>query len=133
MNQTIAEQTDTALDATSPLSFNERMKLIEDNEEAVWAQMTSEQQLSAFNCVIRRLYQGEIVDNRTYRGVLYDVFGFGPKAYARSQMAGFLDIHNSIMNQDQEAEQLEKFAKSLGIEEEKIEEYVNKFLMEKYL
>jgi len=68
--------------------------------------------------VSRRIYKGEIEDKGTYRWVLYDVFGFGPEAYAPAQMAGYLSIHNSIFSSDHEHRLLSKFAEHLGLEPE---------------
>jgi hypothetical protein len=42
------------------------------------------------------LCQGELDEKRSYRGVLYGIFGWGPEAYAAAQHAGFLGLHNSI-------------------------------------
>lgn len=124
---------DEALEKMADFSraFNEAMESIKVDEESFWDNLTSEERLSAFDCVIRRLYEGEIDQGRSYRGVLYDVFGFGPESYARAQMAGFLAIHNAIHTIDEEAKQLTAFAKFLGVDvtEEKIDE----FLLGKYL
>lgn len=117
--------------ADSSRAFNDAMENIKNDEEDFWSKLTTEEQMSAFNCVIRRLYEGEIVQQRSYRGVLYDVFGFGPEAYARAQMAGFLAVHNAIVTIDEESKQLAAFAKFLGVDvtNEKIDE----FLLGKYL
>jgi exonuclease VII small subunit len=111
-----------------PNAFSYEMNLLQFQEESFWSSLSKEEQLSAFNCVIRRLHRGEIEEERSYRGILYDLFEFGYESYIRAQSAGFISIHNSIMNRNQQAEQLKRFAKSLGIENEKIEESVNRFL-----
>lgn len=87
-----------ALDKIADFSqaLDEAICEIKNNEEAYWASLSVDQQMAAFNCVIRRLYDGEINQQRSYRGMLYDVFGFGPDAYVRAQMAGFMEIHNAI-------------------------------------
>lgn len=86
--------------------FNEAMDGIEKAQEEMWSKLTHDQQLAAFCCVVRRIYQGEYVDGCSYRGVLYDVFGFGPEAYAQAQIAGYLQIHNDLG----ELGELRKFA-----------------------
>lgn len=112
-----------------PNTFNYEIELLQFQEESFWSSLSKEEQLSAFNCVIRRLHQGEIEEERSYRGILYDLFEFGYESYIRAQSAGFLNIHNSIVNRNQKVEQLKKFAKCLGIvEDEKIEESINQFL-----
>lgn len=82
-------------------TFNSAMKEIEEDQEKFWSSLSKEDQLKAFCCVSRRLFEGEIKNPRSYRGVLYSVFGFGPEAYAQAQCAGFLAIHNSIMNDEE--------------------------------
>ena len=86
-------------------AFKEAMDSIEEDQEKFWSSLSKEDQLKAFCCVVRRIYEGEVVTPRSYRGVLYDVFEFGPEAYAQAQCAGFLALHNSIMSDD-EFEQL---------------------------
>lgn len=97
------------------LDFNAVMEHIENEEEAYWNSLTKEQQLCVFNSVCRRIVKGELEDKGSYRYVLYDVFGFGMEAYARAQLAGYLTIHNSIWDSQQEEKLLAAFAKSLGV------------------
>ena len=85
-------------------AFNSAMGLIEKDQEKFWSSLSKEDQLKVFCCVICRLFDGEIKNPRSYRGVLYDVFGFGPEAYAQAQCAGFLAIHNSIMTDEEFSE-----------------------------
>lgn len=80
--------------------FQEAMDLIEKDSEDYWNGLSKDDQLKAFCAVSRRIYQGEILDKGSYRHVLYGVFGFGPKAYATAQAAGYLDIHNAIVTED---------------------------------
>lgn len=76
--------------------WEETLHKIEKESEEFWESLTKDQQLKVFCAVMRRLYKGEIVEDRSYRSILYDVFGFGLEAYSAAQSAGFLDIHNSI-------------------------------------
>jgi hypothetical protein len=76
--------------------FNQAMKELEDKSEEYYNSLTKEQQLDAFCAISRRIYRGEIEEQGSYRYVLYQVFGFGPEAYAQAQLAGYLAIHNSI-------------------------------------
>lgn len=82
-------------------TFKARMNQLEEDQEKFWSSLSKEEQLKVFCCVVRRIYEGEVVNPRTYRGVLYDVFEFGPEAYAQAQCAGFLSLHNSIMNDEE--------------------------------
>jgi len=80
--------------------FKEAMESLEAEQEEFWNSLSKEDQLKAFCAVVRRIHKAELVENRTYRGVLYDTFGFGPEAYAQAQCAGYLDLHNSIEEQN---------------------------------
>jgi hypothetical protein len=88
-------------------NFVNAMKELEEDQEKFWSSLSTEDQLKAFCCVVRRIFDGEIKNPRSYRGVLYDVFGFGPEAYAQAQSAGFLALHNSIMS-DEEFNEMRK-------------------------
>lgn len=94
--------------------FNQAMKEIEAEEESYWNSLSKEDQLKCFCAVIRRIHKGDIVDKGSYRYVLYNVFGFGPEAYASAQMAGYLEIHNAIYDSEHERDVLKSFAKHLN-------------------
>ena len=106
--------------------FTEAMDRIKEEEEAYWNSLSKKDQLKAFCAVIRRVHQAELIDKGTYRYALYNVFGFGPESYAPAQMAGFLDIHNSIFDYDHEFGLLEAFCVKYNIEdaEKKITEFL---------
>jgi len=116
------EQTLKAWDELSEL-FNNAMNELEKEQEAYWASLTPEQQLMAFCAISRRIRQGELVDNGTYRHVLYGVFGWGPEAYAPAQMAGYLDIHNSIVAEGHDWNLLEAFCKRFDIQPSLVREW----------
>lgn len=102
------------------------MKRIEDESEKYWNSLTKEQQLDVFCAVVRRIYDGEVDHPRSYRGVLYDIFGFGPEAYAQAQMAGYLTLHNLIMGENHDYNLLKVFCDKNNIEmsEEKIRDFL---------
>ena len=97
--------------------FREAMAEVEKESEAYWNGLSKEDQLKAFCAVSRRIHRAEIVDQGTYRWALYDVFGFGPEAYAPAQLAGYLDIHNSICTLDELKQFLLAFCDKHGIED----------------
>jgi hypothetical protein len=98
-------------------TFNQAMSAIEHEQEAYWNSLSKDDQLKAFCSVVRRIYRGEIEKGQSYRGVLYDTFGFGPESYCQAQMAGYLALHNSIFDMDQERDTLKAFAAQLGVED----------------
>jgi len=104
-------------------AWTEAMDAIEQDSERYWNSLTKEQQLDAFCAVCRRIYKGDVVDKGTYRYVLYNVFGFGPEAYAQAQLAGYLTIHNSIFDADHDDRLLQQFVKFCGLDQAKISEF----------
>jgi hypothetical protein len=95
----MSEQNNSANDLLAKLQeagedLSAALKGIEQEQEAYWHSLTQEQRLMAFCAVVRRIHRAEIVEHRSYRGSLYDVFGFGFEAYIQAQDAGYMDIHN---------------------------------------
>jgi hypothetical protein len=64
--------------------------------EEWWENLPSEDQQKAFYNVCRRIFDGDVMQRRSYRGVLYDVFGWGPEAYVLGMEARYMEIHNLI-------------------------------------
>lgn len=67
-----------------------------------WSKLTPDEQLQAFYSVIKRVYQGDVVEQGSYRYVLYDVFGFGPDSYAVGMDCGYMSLHNAIKTGEEE-------------------------------
>jgi hypothetical protein len=116
------EQDKVSLDEVSR-AWNEAMAKIELASEQYWNSLTKEQQLDVFCAVCRRIYKGDVIDKGSYRYVLYDVFGFGPEAYAPAQTAGYLTIHNCIFDIEHDDKMLQKFAEFCGIDKAKVDEF----------
>jgi len=93
------------------------LSAMEVDQERFWNSLSLEDQLKAFCAVSRRIYNGEIKHNGTFRYVLYDVFGFGPEAYMPAQVAGYLAIHNSIFRPEDERAVLRQFCEHHCIED----------------
>ena len=85
-------------------------------QEEYWNSLTEEQRLMAFCAVTRRIFDGEIQQRGSYRYVLYSVFGFGPEAYGLAQEAGYLTIHNAIVDSNHDADILARFCEKYGID-----------------
>jgi hypothetical protein len=73
----------------------------ESETDAWWKSLSMEEQERAFFSVVKRIYQGEIVDRGSYRYVLYEVFGFGPEAYSIGMECGYLELHNAIYTHEE--------------------------------
>lgn len=74
----------------------EATKIYDKDCDKFWDELPYEDQLKAFYSVVKRIYDGEIKQQGTYRYILYDVFGFGPEAYAMGMECGFMYLHNAI-------------------------------------
>ncbi len=61
-----------------------------------WDELSAEDQQKAFYNVCRRIYDGDVIQKRSYRGVLYDTFGWGPEAYVLGMEARYMEIHNLL-------------------------------------
>lgn len=110
-------------------TFDEIQAETENREEEVWESLDKETQLDVFCAVIRKLHKGEIEDNQSYRGILYDVFGFDLDSYVRAQCAGFLELHNAIMSKDDIDFVLRDFTKknNINVTDEQIKNYVKRY------
>ena len=67
-----------------------------EEADKFWNNLSEEEKEKAFLAVVKRIYDGEIKDDGSYRYVLYQTFGFDMGMYACAQNAGYLDIHNAI-------------------------------------
>lgn len=73
----------------------------EKEVDIFWRGLTEDDREKAFYAVVSKIFDAEIKDKRSYRGVLYDVFGFGPHMYVRGMDCGYMALHNSIMDDEQ--------------------------------
>lgn len=64
--------------------------------ESFYNCLTKEQQLLVFCEIIHRLVDAELNQGKTYRGVLYETFGFDYDSYEKAQLSGFLKLHEKI-------------------------------------
>lgn len=87
-------------------AFNEAMDIIEKDQEEFWNSLSKEDQLKCFCAVVRRIYDGELKDQCSYRGMLYSKFGFGMESYVQAQVAGYLEIHNILFDAREKQEDL---------------------------
>lgn len=77
-------------------AMQEGAERFDKESDEFWEGLTYEQKLNAFHSVCKRIYQGDVVDQRSYRGVLYSVFGFGPDAYLVGMECNYMELHNLI-------------------------------------
>ena len=77
--------------------YNEALNEYDNDAEKYWEALSYEDKLKAFYIVTKRIHKGDIVDNGSYRHVLYDVFGFDMDSYIVGMDSGYMEIHNSIV------------------------------------
>lgn len=65
-----------------------------------WNELPIEYRERAFYAVVKRIFQGELIDKGSYRYILYDIFGFDGGMYIRGMDCGFMALHNSIVDQN---------------------------------
>lgn len=109
-------------------AYTSVMEEIKDEQERFWNSLSKEDQLKVFCAVSRRIFEGEIKNKKSsYRYILYQIFGFGTEAYIQAQEAGFLSIHNSIVDKNYDRKLLEAFCKMYSIEdsEQKIQNFIS--------
>lgn len=74
----------------------------EQEADAWWEALTYDDKLRAFYSVVKRIYEGDVKDQGSYRYVLYDVFGFEADAYALGMDCGYMSLHNAIKTEEEE-------------------------------
>ena len=74
----------------------EKQKQDQESQE-FFENLSYEDQLKAFYHVCKIIWKGELHEKRSYRGVLYEMFKFGPDAYSLGMDCGFFDIHNNLV------------------------------------
>ena len=85
-------------------AFEEMRIANEKSANEFWDSLTYDQKCDAFHAVVRRIFDGEIKVKGSYRYVLYDVFGFDMDSYGVGMECGYMELHNSIIPKDEQAE-----------------------------
>lgn len=66
--------------------------------ELFWDSLSTEQQMYCFYKVVRTITNAELKDEfHSYRKILYDDFGFPTESYYIGMLAGFMELHNSVL------------------------------------
>lgn len=77
-------------------SYQQALKVYEQDANAFWDNLNYDDKLYAFYSVCKRLYEGDVKEQRSYRGVLYETFGFDIDAYAIGMDCRYMDLHNLL-------------------------------------
>jgi hypothetical protein len=113
-NQLFEERMESMNEITVALA--RAKKEFDESSNAFWDSMTQEERLKAFYSVVKRIYQGDVIEKGSYRHVLYSTFGFDTDSYVVGMECKYLDLHNMLYD-------AEEFAK-LREENRKLKELV---------
>jgi hypothetical protein len=73
-------------------------------------------QLLLFFHITNTIYANYFQDNSSYRGLLYNKFGFGPEAYSLGMDSGMFALHNAISTPDELEERFDTLVKFLKLD-----------------
>jgi len=101
----VVEYHKDALDKLAELRqiMEESREKYEKENDAWWDGLTEKEREDAFYAVVKRICKAELQDRGSYRYVLYNVFGFDMHMYTRGMECGYIDLHNSIIDEEQKA------------------------------
>lgn len=85
------------------IAFEEAERANEKAAEDFWQSLSYDDKCNAFHAVVSRIVQAELKDKGSYRYALYDVFEFGPEMYMRGMDCGYMALHNSIFESNDES------------------------------
>ena len=99
---------------TDYLNSDEYKEYLEIQEEALeqytqkakeyFESLETDNQLLLFFHITNQIFENYFKDNSSYRGLLYDKFGFGPESYTIGMDSGMFAIHNAISTPDESEE-----------------------------
>ena len=78
--------------------------------------LETDNQLLLFFHITNLIFENYFNDNGSYRGLLYDKFGFGPEAYSLGMDSGMFTLHNSISTPNEDEEKFQKLMKFLDLD-----------------
>ena len=105
---------------------NEHKELLKIQEEALeqfeqkakeyYDSLGMDNQLLLFFYITNVIFRNYFKDNGSYRGLLYDKFGFGPEAYSLGLDSGMFALHNAISTPDESEERFHTLVKFLKLD-----------------
>lgn len=111
---------------TDYLNSDEYKEYLEIQEEALeqYTQKAKEyfdsleidNKLLLFFHITNTIFENYFKYNSSYRGLLYDKFGFGPEAYSLGMDSGMFALHNAISTPDESEERFNTLVKFLKLD-----------------
>jgi len=72
--------------------------------------------LLLFFHITNTIFENYFKDSGSYRGLLYDKFGFGPEAYSLGMSSGMFEVHNAISTPDELEERFNNLVNHLKLD-----------------
>jgi hypothetical protein len=88
--------------ADASQAYEKAAKQYEDETNAWWETLSYDDKLRAFYSVVKRIHEGDVIQQGSYRYVLYEVFGFEADSYGIGMECGYMSLHNSIKTPEEE-------------------------------
>jgi len=108
------------------LNSDEYKELLKIEEEALeqygqkakeyFDSLETDNQLLLFFHITNVIFENYFKDNGSYRGLLYDKFGFGPEAYSLGMDSGMFALHNAISTPEESEERFNKVVDYLKLD-----------------
>ena len=97
------------------IQFN-ALKDYKQKSKEYFESLETDNQLLLFFYITNVIFENYFNDNGSYRGLLYDKFGFGPEAYSLGCDSGMFTLHNAISTPDQLEERFKNLIKFLKLD-----------------
>jgi len=97
------------------IQFNS-LKDYKQKSKEYFESLETDNQLLLFFYITNVIFENYFNDNGSYRGLLYDKFGFGPEAYSLGCDSGMFTLHNAISTPDQLEERFKNLIKFLKLD-----------------
>ena len=94
----------------------EALEQYEQKAKEYYDSLGMDNQLLLFFYITNVIFRNYFKDNGSYRGLLYDKFGFGPEAYALGMDSGMFALHNAISTPDESEERFNILVKFLKLD-----------------
>ena len=94
----------------------EALEQYEQKAKEYYDSLGMDNQLLLFFYITNVIFKNYFEDNGSYRGLLYDKFGFGPEAYSLGMDSGMFALHNSISTPDESEERFNILVKFLKLD-----------------
>jgi len=111
---------------TEYLNSDEYKEFLEIEEEALeqykqkakeyFDSLEIDNKLLLFFHITNTIFENYFKYNSSYRGLLYDKFGFGPEAYSLGMDSGMFALHNAISTPDELEERFDTLVKFLKLD-----------------